>query len=201
MSAKLGDIDYNENEYLNLGASYPERNDVKAECYLINLKDEQQDEWDMYEENLEEETEENSEPVEKNMLESKFVASKIQELIESNFQVYDIKQKQYRNIKYKDYIIENKTKEIRLGNYTFPLKIVVSTFFEVEKEEVEVNRDKLKESLKQDENSHYQKKRYLTLFRTTCSVLRKTKKYIKKQLAGLMGFWKNTKYQRLSGKI
>ena len=53
----------------------------------------------MYEENLEEETEENSEPVEKNMLESKFVASKIQELIESNFQVYDIKQKQYRNSK------------------------------------------------------------------------------------------------------
>lgn len=105
MSKELGNIEYNENEYLNLGASYPERNDVKAECYLINLKDEQQDEWDMYEENLEEETEENSEPVEKNMLESKFVASKIQELIESNFQVYDIKQKQYRNIKYKDIVI------------------------------------------------------------------------------------------------
>ena len=47
MSKELGNIEYNENEYLNLGASYPERNDVKAECYLINLKDEQQDEWDM----------------------------------------------------------------------------------------------------------------------------------------------------------
>ena len=58
MSKELGNIEYNENEYLNLGASYPERNDVKAECYLINLKDEQQDEWDMYEENIEEETEE-----------------------------------------------------------------------------------------------------------------------------------------------
>ena len=62
---------------------------------------------------------------------------------------YGKEYKLIRNIKYKDYIIENKTKEIRLGNYTFPLKIVVSTFFEVEKEEVEVNRDKLKESLKQ----------------------------------------------------
>ena len=62
---------------------------------------------------------------------------------------YGKEYKLIRNIKYKDYIIENKTKENRLGNYTFPLKIVVSTFFEVEKEEVEVNRDKLKESLKQ----------------------------------------------------
>ena len=62
---------------------------------------------------------------------------------------YGKEYKLIRNIKYKDYIIENKTKEIKLGNYTFPLKIVVSTFFEVEKEEVEVNRDKLKESLKQ----------------------------------------------------
>ena len=62
---------------------------------------------------------------------------------------YGKEYKLIRNIKYKDYIIENKTKEIKLGNYTFPLKIVVSTFFEVEKEEVEVNKDKLKESLKQ----------------------------------------------------
>ena len=106
MSKELGNIEYNENEYLNLGASYPERNDAKAECYLINLKDEEQNEWDMYEENEEEEeTEENSEPVEKNMIESKFVANKIQELIENKFQVYDIKQKQYRNIKYKDIVI------------------------------------------------------------------------------------------------
>ena len=62
---------------------------------------------------------------------------------------YGKEYKLIRNIKYKDYIIENKKKDIKLGNYTFPLKIVVSTFFEVEKEEVEVNRDKLKESLKQ----------------------------------------------------
>ncbi len=58
---------------------------------------------------------------------------------------YEIK----RNIKYKDYVIENKTKEIKLGNYTFPVKIIVSTFYEVEKKQAEVDADKLKEELKQ----------------------------------------------------
>ena len=106
MSKELGNIEYNENEYLNLGASYPERNDTKAECYFMNLKEKEKNEWDMYEEKLEdEEAEENSEPIEKNMIESKFVANKIQELINNQFQVYDIKQKQYRNLKYKDIVI------------------------------------------------------------------------------------------------
>lgn len=62
---------------------------------------------------------------------------------------YDKKYKLIRNIKYKDYIIENKTKEIKIGNYTFPIKVVVSTFFEVKKEEVEVDKNNLKETLKQ----------------------------------------------------
>ncbi|MBU5336494.1 sporulation protein YqfD [Intestinibacter bartlettii] len=58
---------------------------------------------------------------------------------------YEIK----RNIKYNDYVIENKTKEIKIGNYTFPVKIIVSTFYEVTKKEVEADVDKLKEELKQ----------------------------------------------------
>lgn len=62
---------------------------------------------------------------------------------------YDKKYKLIRNIKYKDYVIENKTKEIKIGNYTFPVKIIVSTFFEVKKEKVEVNKNELKETLKQ----------------------------------------------------
>lgn len=62
---------------------------------------------------------------------------------------YDKKYKLIRNIKYKDYVIENKTKEIKIGNYTFPVKIIVSTFFEVKKEKVEINKNELKETLKQ----------------------------------------------------
>ena len=62
---------------------------------------------------------------------------------------YDKKYEIMRNIKYKDYVIENKTKEIKLGNYTFPVKILISTFYEVEKKNVKIDVDKLKEELKQ----------------------------------------------------
>lgn len=62
---------------------------------------------------------------------------------------YDNKYEIMRNIKYKDYVVENKIKEIKLGNYTFPIKILVSTFYEVEKEQVKIDVDKLKNELKQ----------------------------------------------------
>lgn len=61
---------------------------------------------------------------------------------------YDKEYKLMRNIKYKDYVIEKNTKEIKIKNYTFPIKIIVSTFFEVEKNKVEIDKEKLKESLK-----------------------------------------------------
>ncbi|WP_297136806.1 sporulation protein YqfD [Terrisporobacter sp.] len=60
---------------------------------------------------------------------------------------YDKKYKIMRNIKYKDYEIENKTYELRLGDYTFPLKVIVSTFYEVRKVENKVDVEKLKEDL------------------------------------------------------
>ena len=52
-----------------------------------------------------------------------------------------------RNIKYKNYEIENKTHELKLGDYTFPIKITVSTFYEVKKVENKVDVQKLKEEL------------------------------------------------------
>ena len=63
---------------------------------------------------------------------------------------YDKKYKILRNIKYKDYEVENKTYELRLGDYTFPLKIITSTFYEVEKVESDVDVNKLKEDLLRD---------------------------------------------------
>ena len=38
MSQEIGEIDYTENEYLNYGASYPERKE-KSEIYVINLNE------------------------------------------------------------------------------------------------------------------------------------------------------------------
>ena len=45
---------------------------------------------------------------------------------------YDNKYTIRRNIKYNDYVIENQEYKLSLGNYTFPLKLKVSTFYETE---------------------------------------------------------------------
>lgn len=60
---------------------------------------------------------------------------------------YDKKYKILRNIKYKDYEIANKTHQLKLGDYTFPIKITVSTFYEVKKVENKIDVEKLKEEL------------------------------------------------------
>ena len=60
---------------------------------------------------------------------------------------YDKKYKILRNIKYRDYEIENNIKELRIGDYTFPVKITVSTFYEVKKVENKIDIEKLKKEL------------------------------------------------------
>ena len=98
MSKELGDIDYNKEEFLNLGADYPstiEQNE-KIEINIIDPKTKEEDYND------EEAEEENIEDVE---LEAKFVANKIKKLIEAKFQVWDKKQEKYRDIQYKDIVI------------------------------------------------------------------------------------------------
>ena len=100
MSKKLGDVEYNEDEYLNLGANYPDIENVdfagKTEIDVINLNKNQ----------IEEEAEdtENNERIEDSILEAKYVAKKIQELINSNYYVFDKKQG-YRKITYKDIVV------------------------------------------------------------------------------------------------
>ena len=54
-----------------------------------------------------------------------------------------------RNIKYKDYIIENKEYKLSLGNYTFPLTIKVSTFYETEDKKVEKDKEQVMAELKE----------------------------------------------------
>ena len=60
---------------------------------------------------------------------------------------YDKKFKILRNIKYKDYEIENKTLELKIGDYTFPVKIIVSTFYEVKNIENKIDVEKIKKEL------------------------------------------------------
>lgn len=103
MSGSLGDIEYNQEEYLNLGADYKEiKQNLKTEIDIINLKSEKEEE-----ENTSEilEDEENAERLENIQVEARFVASKIKELIEDKFQVFDRKINDFRDIKYKDIVV------------------------------------------------------------------------------------------------
>lgn len=132
MSKELGDIDYTQEEYLNLGADYPEFVEdsgiiEKAELHIIDLAKEESEE-DAKESNEETNKEsnkennkeaekqenqsdtenieenENLEPIENTLLEAKFVANKIEELINSDYKIYDRK-KGCRKIEYKDIVI------------------------------------------------------------------------------------------------
>lgn len=100
MSKKLGDIDYNEKEYLNCGANFEEPNEEiqlsgKVELDIIDLADEE----DGVEDNEVEEV-----ILEKAEIEARFVANRIKELLDSNLHVYDRKQG-YRKVTYKDIVI------------------------------------------------------------------------------------------------
>lgn len=97
MSKKLGDIDYNNQEFLNLGANYEEPKENtnyagKTELLVIDLKQKEATE------------DEEIENVDDIVIESRLVAKKIQELINSKYQVFD-KKLGYRNITYKDIVI------------------------------------------------------------------------------------------------
>ncbi len=127
MSKELGDIDYNEDEYLNPGADYPKaENNPVAELHIIDLAsyepkvenymNEQKEIIDnkiieanssspRIEETIQENEDTNQEePIENTLIEAKFVANKIQELINSKYKIYDRK-KGYRPIEYKDIVI------------------------------------------------------------------------------------------------
>ena len=145
MSYKLGDICYDENEFLNYGANYAEFEGKDtdfagiAELNIIDLKPKDDDIYkdDINEEinqdvkekeivsqenqtqkiNLgnqvvnenqqiqdDDEVQENQERIEDVVLEAKFVAKKIKEIIDSNYMVYDRK-KGYRKVTYKDIVV------------------------------------------------------------------------------------------------
>ena len=129
MSKRLGDIDYTEEEYLNLGANFEEPTDTNikdyagiTELHIIDCEEKESDE-----DEEEEATEENAQIVENAVIEAKFVANKIKELLNSNYMVYDRK-KGYRKITYKDIAILLRATSVsapiyerELANLNFPV--------------------------------------------------------------------------------
>lgn len=107
MSKALGDIDYNENEYLNLGASFEDvENGVgNAELDIIDLKeDDSISAWIGDEPEEENDALEEIKALEKEEIEAGYVAKRIEDLINKKYQVKD-KKLGYRDITYKDIVI------------------------------------------------------------------------------------------------
>ncbi|WP_144491058.1 helicase-exonuclease AddAB subunit AddA [Bacillus sp. WP8] len=93
MGETVGEIEYDEQAELKLGASYPESEDTTTEMLLVHL-DQQ-----------EAETDEEREELETVQLEARVIAKKIRQLVEQPFQVYDAKQQMTRNLQYRDIVI------------------------------------------------------------------------------------------------
>lgn len=106
MGQKLGEIDYTEEEYLNLGANYKESNeDLLSEIDILDITEEEQNTNDNFEKEEEQEENEELERIEDIELEAKFVAKKIRELLDNNFQIYDNKKEEFRKIQFRDIVI------------------------------------------------------------------------------------------------
>ena len=104
MSEKLGDVDYNKEEYLNLGADYEEELDRTCELHILDLAKEDDDIWKEEVNENEQEEKEEHELLEKNVEEAKMVANRIEELFKQNYMVYD-KKRGRRKIEYRDIAI------------------------------------------------------------------------------------------------
>ena len=106
MSKDLGDIDYTEDEYLNLGAMFEEHENSLdiAELDIIDLKEDESIMAWKDEEETDDELENFMNQLEKEQIEAKFVVKKIKEIIASKVQVKD-KKLGYRDVNYKDIVI------------------------------------------------------------------------------------------------
>ena len=112
MSENVGDVEYRENEYLYPGADdYEEiKQNLKTELMLIDLKNKEiEDEYD--EESGENEEDDKIEKItveeryENIEIEAKMVAKKIKKMKDEKFQVFDRKNKKFRDIEYNDIVI------------------------------------------------------------------------------------------------
>lgn len=111
MSEQLGDVDYTEEEYLNLGATDYKKNEqnLKTEIDIIDTKGiDSEDNIELIEENQEDGESQNSEEKEHLQdieIEARYIASKIENLLKQKYQIYDRKEKCFREIHPKDIVI------------------------------------------------------------------------------------------------
>lgn len=100
MGENFGEINYNKEEYLNLGANYTEsKENLITQIDILDTGVEEE------ENQTEEKFEDDVEKTEDIEIEAKYVANKINQLINNKFQVFDNKLNQYRNIQNRDIVI------------------------------------------------------------------------------------------------
>ncbi|MFZ3589127.1 helicase-exonuclease AddAB subunit AddA [Bacillus sp. DJP31] len=99
MDEKVGEIFYDEQAELKLGASYPESQQTKAELLIVNHDGEEQPESEEGESTFD------AVELETVQLEARLMAQKIKSLIGQPFQVYDRKLDRMRDITYRDIVI------------------------------------------------------------------------------------------------
>ncbi|KUP07741.1 ATP-dependent helicase [Bacillus coahuilensis p1.1.43] len=102
MGVRVGEIEYDEQAELKVGAAYPVEEDYPVELALIDLAD--QDTNDELSE-LDEEAVLDREDLEKSQLEARYMAQKVRKLIDDKTPIYDAKTGTHRSIEFRDIVI------------------------------------------------------------------------------------------------
>lgn len=103
MGETVGEIDYDEDAELKLGADYPNSDVMQTEVLFINKSHSLEE--SQYEESQEDIAEFSEAELETVQLEARVMAKKIKELIQGKFQIFDKKLNKTRNITYRDIVI------------------------------------------------------------------------------------------------
>lgn len=107
MGEAVGEIDYDDDAELKLGADYPESNQMAAELFLIDKNGQEIESYDA-DENGEDEEQMvlfDEAELETAQLEARAMAKQIKDMISSRFQVFDRKETRMRSITYRDIVI------------------------------------------------------------------------------------------------
>lgn len=98
MGEAVGDLDYDKDAELKLGASYPEGEDTAAEFLILNQNTK--------EAAVEEEGDaEEAMDLEAAQMEARLITARIKEMVSSGYEVYDRKHNAMRPVSYRDFVI------------------------------------------------------------------------------------------------
>lgn len=98
MDEEVGEIVYDDDASLKLGASYPDSSEMESELLLISKEGGEEEEESTLVEFSEAE-------LETAQLEARAMARRIKQLVQERFQVYDRKLDMMRNVTYRDFVI------------------------------------------------------------------------------------------------